>query len=422
MSDGSGRWGRDHDQDPVLPTGPGDGPSSPSTPTRPGSHIIRPMPTGEGAGSFEDLARRSVLSRAQDDSRFVAPETADVTRGGRAISTRALLTLAVAMLVLGIAAGVLWVNVFRTEKGDDETIVKPSAGSTAKQYSPQEAVLGYLEALSEGRVEDALALGAGPQEGESEVLLEQSSYDAMPVASRPNDIRILTQDPLATEIRVEYTLSGEKVSTTMRVVRGENDSYSLERTTVTIQLQVVGSESLPVQLNGITIDPQLPLAVLPGTYRPSTELAMIAFLDAEPISIPSTAYADTVDFLINPELTPEGSAGFEQAARDSLDRCMASRELAPAGCPNEITGARPVVPGSIRWELLKQGEVWGSFKPSLSTLDQTRATATLSMVARATMDYTDATTSGQNDIVLNVTVSASMLSDDPSSISVVWGR
>lgn len=419
MNDGPSGRGGDHDR--VPPPGREDGPSSPTTPTRHNSHIIRPMPVAQDPGSFNDLARRSVLSRAQDDSRFLAPDAQkDYSGTTRAISLRTLLILTLVMMVLGVLGGVLWVNVLRSNEADGRTIVKPSAGSTAKQYSPQEAVRGYLEALAQGRAEEALSYGAGPDAGESEVLLEQSSYDAMPAASRPSDIRILTEDPLATEIRVQYRLSGETVSTMMRVIRGENDSYALERTTVTISMKVVGSENLPVQLNGVPIEPQLSLAVFPGTYRPSTGLAMIAFPEAEPITIASLGYSDTVDFPVNPELTPEGAVGFEQAARESLVRCLESEELAPAGCPNEISASRPVVPGSITWELLSEEKVWALFKPSLSPVDQTRATATLSMVVRATLDYTDGTSSGKSDSVSNVKVSASMVGDDPSTISVMW--
>lgn len=421
MSNGSGAWRRDPEQDPVPPLRRDDGPTSSATPTRSGSHIIRPMPAGDDGGSFEDLARRSVLSRARDDSRFEGPELLDAGTSHRTLSLRTLLVLAVTMLVLGIVGGSLWVNVFRTVGIDGETTVKPSSGTPETLLSPQEVVLGYLQALAGGDAEKALAFGPSLSKEESTVLVEQSGYDAMPPASRPSNIRVLTEDALATEIRVEYTLSGEPVSTTMRVVRQDDDSYLLERTTVTIQLQVVGSENLPVQLNNVTVEPQLLLAVFPGTYRPSTGLPLVAFLDAEPIVIPSLAYPDTEVFPINPELAPAGRAGFQKAARTSLDRCLASGELAPTGCPNAIRAPKQVVPGSVRWDLQNPDSVWESFNPTLSPTDQTMAVATLSMQLRVTMDYSDGLSSGNNDINLNVAVSATMVGDDPTSLSVAWG-
>ena len=420
MSDGSGEWGPQ--PGPILPPGRDGEPSSAATPTRYGSHIIRPMPSGGVGGSFEDLTRRSVLSRAEDDSRFEAPEDLDGGDGSvRASPVRLLMILAVTMLILGVVGGVLWVNVNKSKDVDGDTTVKPTPGVAEELLTPQEAVTGYLQALADGRVDDALAFGPPLTTQASTLLLEQSSVDAMPVTSRPSNISVLTKDPLATRVRVAYTIYGEDVSTTMRVERQDNDSYLLERTTVTIQLQVVGSENLPVQLNGITIDPRLALAVLPGTYRPSTGLALVAFLDAEPVKIPSLDYADTVIVPINPELTPAGQAGFEQAARTSLSRCMASTELAPTGCPNEILAPKPVKPGSVKWELQKPESVWESFNPTLSPADQSVATATLSMQVRVTMEYADGLNRGNKDISLNVALSATMVGDDPAALNVVWG-
>ncbi len=422
MSDASGERRRGPEQDPTPPPGRDRGPSSPKTPTRPGTHIIRPMPSGDRGGTFEDLARRSALERAEDPSRFEAPEEPDGRRGLlHALPLRTLVTLAVAMLALGVAAGVLWVNVFGTGSTDGATIVTPTGDLQEKYSSPRETVLGYLQALADGRAEDALAFGPPLSTEHSTLLLEQSSLDAMPIASRPSNIRVLTKDPLATEVSVEYTLSGELVSTTMRTERQGDDSYRLERTTVTIQLQVAGSENLPVLLNGVAIDPSLSLSVLPGTYRPSTGLALIDFLDVGPLEISSLADADIVVFPVNPELTPAGRTAFEQAARSSLESCISSNEPAPTGCPNVVRPPKEVVPGGVAWELLEPDTVWKSFNPTLSPEDQTTATATLSMQLTVTMDFTAGQSSAIDNIFLNVPVSATMVGEDPTSISVVWG-
>ncbi len=416
-----GEWGRGPEHGPVPPPGHDEGPSSAATPTRPGSSIIRPMPKSDAAGSFEDLAQKSVLSRARDDARFVAPELTPQDTPTRRLPLRPLLILAVLMLSLGVLGGLLWVNVFRTVGVDEKTTVTPSAGSQEKILTPQETVRGYLEALEAGDARKALTFGPEPPGIDSLAMVRQSGYDAMPATSRPSDIRILTEDPLATEIRVQYSLAGKPVSTSMRVVRQDNDSYLMERVTVTIQLQVVGSEKLPVQLNGVAIRPTDPIAVFPGTYTPSTGLPLVAFQDSELITIASLNYTDTVVFLINPVLTPAGRDGFERATRASLDRCIASGELAPTGCPNAILAPRPVLANSVRWEVLDPGSVWENFTPTLSPTDQTMAVATLSMQLRVSMDYKDGQSSGNKDSNLNIAVSANMMGENAASINVVWG-
>ncbi len=422
MSNGSGAWRRDPDQDPASPPGRDGGPGSPTTPTRPGTHIIRPMPFDAHAGSFDDLARRSVMGVTKDQSRFEAPEDRAGRSGlPRALPLRSLVMLAVTMIVLGASAGALWVMVFGTQGVDDSASATPTGGFQEKQSSPREAVLGYLQALADGRAEDALAFGPPPTTEHSTLLLEQSSHDAMPAESRPSNIRVLTEDPLATEVTVEYEISGELVSTTIRTERRDDDSYALERTTVTVQLLVAGSNNLPVLLNGVRIDPGQSLAVLPGTYRPSTGLRLIDFLDAEPLEISTLVDTDTVVYPVNPGLTPTGRTGFVQAVQTSLDRCIASGDPAPTGCPNVVRPPKEVVPGSVTWELQEPDIVWELFKPALSPEDQTMATATLSMQLTVSMDFTDDQGSSIDDIFLNVPVSATMVGEDPASITVVWG-
>lgn len=418
----TGAWRRGPDQDPIPPPGHDGTPSSATTPTRPDTHIIRPMPSAARAACFEDLARRPLTGDAEGPSRFEPPQHQhQAGRSGAFLSLpiKGWVTLALAMIVLGVSAGVLWVSVFGAQDVDDSASATLTGSIQSEHSSPREVVLGYLSALADGRAEDALAFGPPPSTEHSTLLLAQSSFDAMPAESRPSSIRILTEDPLATDVTVEYKISGELVSTTIRTERRDDDTYALERTTVTVQLLVAGSDNLPVLLNGVRIDPGQSLAVLPGTYSPSTGLPLIDFMDADPLEIPTLV--DSVEYPVNPELTPTGRAGFVQAAQTSLDRCIDSGDPAPTGCPNAIVPPRDVVPGSVTWELQKPGVVWELFTPALSPEDQTVATATLGMQLSVAMDFTDGQGSSIDDIFLNVPVSATMEGEDPASISVVWG-
>ena len=405
---------------PVLPLSRDEFPASAATPPRHGSGVIRPVPQA-GAPSFESLASRSVLSRARDNSRFDAPAAEPGDVAARTVSLRVLLIAATIMIGLGVAAGVVWVTLLRDAPVDEDTLVTASetAGTTIR--TPQETVRGYLEALEEGDIEAALAFGPLAGAG-SRALLTPAAHAAMPEESRPTNIAIATTDPRATEVAVTYTVAGEDVNTAIRVIRLENGSYELLRSTVTIQLEVVGGDDLPVLVNGIAVDHTSPLEVVPGTYTLSTGLPFIAFQDPRPITILSLAHTDISPFPVSPELTDAGQAALLKAAQASLAECVASTEIAPKGCPNAIDAPKSVVPGSVSWTLLNRAVVWQEFKPTLSPLDQTVAQATLALHLNVTMRYTDGHTSGNNPQKPNVVLRAPMLGSDPAAVKVSWER
>lgn len=420
MTQGPEQWGVGPEHEPISSAGPEEGPTSAATPPRPGAGIIRPMPTRADGPSFEALAMKSVLSRARDNSRFDAPEPTDDDTGlGPELPIRAILTLAVGILVLGVVGGVLWVNFFRDTPIDETTIVKVSESGEAEIRSPQETVQLYLEALARGDIEEALTYGPKPSEERSHALLTPTAYGSMPPESRPSNISINTDDPLATEIAVTYTLAGEPVSRPMRLTRLDNGSYELERTTVAIQLEVVGGDNLPVFINGVEVDHRIPLEVVPGTYTPSTGLPFVEFPTSAPFTIRSLAHTDVTVFTVNPELTDSGRSALLGAARIALERCIESTELAPTGCPNSIGAPEQVVPGSVKWEL-RNADIWTDFSPTLSSQDQTVAVTTVPMDLRVTMDYASGGSSGNNDRERNVGLSATMSGPDASSVTVSW--
>lgn len=415
-----GPWEVGPDHEPVPPPTPDDGPSSAATPPRPGTGIIRPMPTAGDGPSFEALAMQSVLTRARDDSRFAAPTPAPDNAGPRRkLPVRTLLLIAVGVLVLGVVGGTVWVTFFRDVPIDAETIIKVPEDEAEEIRSPQEAVLGYFEALADGDIEAALTYGPPPASEHSHVLLTSEAYSAMPPDARPSDISILTDDPLATEVDVTYMIAGEKVSRPIRVTRLASDSYELERTTVAIQLEMVSGDNLPVFVNGVPVGHRVPLEVVPGTYSPSTGLPFVEFPTTSSITIRSLAHTDVTGHQITPALNEQGRTAFLEAAKSSLERCMSSTELAPEGCPNSIQAPEEVVPGSVKWELQNKN-VWASAVPKLSSRDQTVAVATIAMELRVTMDYTLGRDSGPRQWPQNVAVSATMLGGDASSITVRW--
>ncbi|MGO1384247.1 MAG: hypothetical protein ACTHWA_05980 [Arachnia sp.] len=134
MSAGSGAWRRGPEQDPVAPPGPDESPGSATTPVRPGSHIIRPMPSS--TASFQDLASRSVAAVGDEHTRFEVPRDLS-TRGelSETLPLRRLIALALTMIVLGIAAGVVWVTVIDRQGPDVSSPEVHNGGPSPPQGS-----------------------------------------------------------------------------------------------------------------------------------------------------------------------------------------------------------------------------------------------------------------------------------------------
>lgn len=417
---GSGSPQRGSDQQPIPPHQQGaQDPASEATPARPDSNVIRPIPTGSAGPSFDALAMQDVLSRARDSRRFEAPEIEEEAPK-RPFPLRALLVTLAVVLVVGMGAGLFYVQFLRNVEQDPDTIVEVTATATRSVLqTPQAAVRGYFEALADGDIEEALSYGPPGGSG-SMLLLEPEAHAAMPVDSRPSDIEVITEDPHASEVEVSYVLGGEEVTTSVKVNRLDSGDYQLARTTVTVLTQVAGGDNLPMFINGTEADHTIPLEVVPGTYSLSTELPFIAYPSEASFRIQSLAYTDVTVFPVNPQLTAQGRDALLASAQTSLTRCMASEALTPTGCPNAIRATKPVVQGSVEWTLLN--DPWSTFNPTLDSDDQTVGIATVSLEYRVTMTYTDGHTSGNNDLSRNVSISATMVGQSTDEVTVTWDR
>ncbi|MCC2592160.1 hypothetical protein LKO27_01805 [Tessaracoccus sp. OS52] len=411
----------DGHQTPVPPRDlSGEDAQSQATPPRPDAGVIRPIPAGTDERSFDAIAMQSVLSRARDSRRFDAPEVDTDGPTARPFPLKAVLITLVSVMVLGVAGGLFYVRFLRNVAPDPETVVSASATASREVLrTPHDAVRGYFEALAAGDIESALTYGPPGGTG-SMLLLSPENHARMPEASRPSNLTILTEDPLASEVEVRYDLAGEQVSTGIRVIRLDTGDYQLARTTVTVLTQVAGGDNLPMFINGAEADHTIPLEVVPGTYTLSTNLPFITYPESNSFRIQSLAYTDVTAFPVNPQLTAEGREALQRAARASLSKCMATSELTPTGCPNAIRANKPVTPGSVKWTLLN--DPWQSFSPTLFSDDQAVATATVPLDYRVVMDYTDGRNSGNNDISRIVRVSATMLGRDASDVVVTWDR
>lgn len=400
----------------------GDPPASQATPTRPDTHIIRPMPTSSQGPDFEAIAMQSVLSRARDSTRFVPPPPAQQEQPRAPFPLRAFVLVIVVTLVVGAALGVVWVRFLRpAATTDDDTIVRPTTTSDEVVGSSTAAsvVEDYLGALARGDVEEAMKYGPGTNLG-SRILLTNEAYARMPQESRPGNIEILTTDPGATEIQVRYMLAGSPVETGYRVVRRDDDTWQLAQGSITATWQIAGGANVPLFINGVEVDHSQPIQLVPGTYQLGTGQEFIAFPDSSTITIQSLAYSEDPLFPVTPELTEAGRSAFLASARSSLTRCLARQELAPEGCPNGVRTSLPVDASTIRWRLV--GDPWDNFNASLWAEDQSVATATVSLRMEVEMTYANGNYAGTTPVNTNSRLRANMLGSDPESVSIRWER
>ncbi|NHB84139.1 hypothetical protein G7085_04475 [Tessaracoccus sp. HDW20] len=123
-------------------------------------------------------------------------------------------------------------------------IAKPTAAATNRvlAQTPQEIVTEYFQALADGDIGRALAMGPRGGNG-SERLLTPAAFAATRELSRINGLEILTTDPEATRVQVRYRIGDSPVKAEIALERLDTGEYQLKRTTVPIQLDVPGARA-----------------------------------------------------------------------------------------------------------------------------------------------------------------------------------
>lgn len=359
----------------------------------------------------------SVLMRARDRSRYEPPPVVEETTKPP-FPWRAVLLVFALVTALAVAGGAAYVLWLRQPEPDPDTIVQvPQGRETVRLRSPQDAARDYLQALAAGDIRTALSLGEVGGIG-SRALLNSDVHARMRERAPLTDITILTEDPNATEVEVSYTLAGEPVRTSIPVVRNDAGGYELQRTTVTVVIELAQAEALPLRVNGVEVQKFAPFEVVPGFYEVSTGLSFIEYPSDNSFLIGSLGFAAETRLTATPRLTADGQEALRAAVRRSLDDCFARRQLAPEGCPQSITAPQPVNPDTIQWRLV--GNPLADVQPTLLPQDLTRGTMTVDLRYTVTFDYLDGSTSGTNTAARSPRATANMLGNDPSRVNVVW--
>lgn len=402
---------------PAFPAVPGPDPASEATPVRADFSGHAPPPPSQTA---DPVGMQSVLTRARDQSRFEAPVIEEKAER-RPLSLKALLGGFLTVALVGMTIGFVYVNFIREVPEDPTVVPKVTATASATNLpsTPQEVVREYFTALADGDIGHALSLGVPAGQGLNTLLSPEAhatTRDASPIA----DLEVLTEDPLSTEVDVRYTLDGQPINTTVRLQRLDTGDYRLARTTSSVQLQLVGGQNLPVLVNDTPVDHDQALELVPGRYEVTSGLPHLAYPEDNSFTISTLASRDVQMMPVNPQLTETGRNAFMEAAKASLDRCLAQKTLTPTGCPFAMEAPGAINAGTIQWSTLS--DPWEGVAPSLKSDDQSIAVMTLNIRTRVTFTYADGSTSGNNDQTWTAQVSANMLGSEADDVAVVWTR
>lgn len=270
---------------------------------------------------------------------------------------------ALALILLGAGGVVVWqLNVHRTVSN------APQGPAT----SASDAVAGYLQALADGSVDDALA--RGQSEPSNRLLLTDEVLAASRELGPISNIEVTRNEaPDATEVKAHYEIGVEPVDTTVKVTAVGDEWRLLDPVaSLTVNTTAV-AKGVPVQVNGVTLTGYRDLPILPGRYRITTDHPRVDYADHPEFLVAAPGQQVSVDELPL-TLSEEGRTEVLAAARDNLTSCLARKELAPEGCPFAVSDSGvKIVPASIRWTLVNDPfsteltEEWSSTRVSMAT-------------------------------------------------------
>jgi hypothetical protein len=388
-------------------------PASQATPRRPDA----PRPAFDPSRITPTSGLWGTLGEGSDPDRptpiFDAPAPDDPQEAPR---KRRVLPLAIGALAVVLALVLVYQVLVVDRRSDDAIQVSESVTASGARVTDQsELVRRYFEAIAAGDIQTAL--GFGPVGTGSRIALTEQAVRQSMEFNPITGISVPDVPESSLSVPVKYRFGGEEVSTSIQVRKLGDGSFTLEQSTVTVPISAKRSNKIPLLVNGEEFNANS-LEVLPGTYRFTTGLPFLQYEGAE-LQVTSPGSRPEVS-LLTVALTKEGRDALLATGRASLDDCLASRELAPAGCPFAATTSQPVVPGSVRWGLIN--DPWAAANPRLSS-DRAVAEVVLDFELQIRLRYTNG--SVQNDTSVPskpATLRVDMSRKTREELEATWGR
>lgn len=285
-------------------------------------------------------------------------------------------------ILLGVVGGTVLV---RGGAGPGSPQDSPSPSPTGPP-TPADTVRRYLEALAAGNAEAARAEAASQPADVSmltdEVLTAALAETPITELNVPPLTDVEPEDETA-RVPVSYLIGEERVNESVDVTRS-GGSWKVTETAVEVDLSSVRSENVPLLVNGTEIKADS-VTVFPGRYEITSDLDHIDYGE-DPVIFISSASDSVSTAGIEPALSTAGAKAFTDAIDAELDACVATKELAPKGCPFEykLGYQEKIKAKTITWSLASEPEI----DPFLDSNDQSMAKVSFDLEVELAADGT----------------------------------
>lgn len=242
----------------------------------------------------------------------------------------------------------------------------------AATHAPEVQVQAFLDALVEGNAEQAIAL-TGTEVGPGDLLLSNEAYqnaDDRITGYTIGDSRADGDSASVTATIKQGGFSYDEVFSLTRTGRDAVvfDVWALDPPAISIlAVGVSAPDDAVVEVGAVDVSPArsgdgVELRALPGTYA-VTLGGDTTWYDAEPTSASVVGFgarAEPAESLAV-DMTDEGTRSATDAVDAWLDDCVASTELAPAGCPFSASNPGDLELSNIAWTVTKPEFSFGDF-------------------------------------------------------------
>lgn len=208
-------------------------------------------------------------------------------------------------------------------------VLTRGAGGAGGAKNASDAVQGYFDAIIANDATKALSYAK--IEPTDKTFLTNEVLVASSKAAPITNVKVAqVTDKYAYQVPVSYTIGDQNVNVEVDVEKVGND-WKLDDVATPIDLNRMGVKPL---INGVKATSDK-VFLFVGTYSFSTGNKYVDFADGkntvritEPKSYGSVSSSD-----LEVQLLADGKAAMLKAAQDSLNACLAKKELKPEGCP-----------------------------------------------------------------------------------------
>ncbi len=261
--------------------------------------------------------------------------------------------------------------------------------------SADAVVNAYLSAISHGDATKARAYLATPP---TDTLLLTDTVLKRSIERNPFAVQHVAHSSSSLDgterVEATYTIGGQAVTTTFTTGFAEGQWW-IKDDPGRIGLGSIRAQGIPLFINGQEIPSNVDsLPAFPGAYELSTANPYIAFAAPSTIVVRSPDEAPVIG-AVRLQLTAAGREQAYAATRAAVSACLATRDLQPLGCPQNIEPRtnEPPVAGTVVYKAVSESPM------QVAETDLRSATVTVKYVAKWQLDVKVSVNGTPRDVV-----------------------